>query len=103
MELMRRLASAPISWGVCEVPGWGVELPRDRVLDEMRQLGLAATELGSGGYLPTDPDELRACVERHDLEMIGGFVPVVIHDPTQRAATIEATATGGVKRLKSPK
>ena len=22
----RRLAGAPISWGVCEVPGWGPQL-----------------------------------------------------------------------------
>ena len=32
--LLERLASAPISWGVCEVPGWGLELPVDRVLRE---------------------------------------------------------------------
>jgi inosose dehydratase len=27
-----RLAAAPISWGVCEVPGWGLQLPPERVL-----------------------------------------------------------------------
>lgn len=88
---MDRLAGAPISWGVCEVPGWGVELPRDRVLREMRELGLRATELGSDGYLPTDPAELHDLVTvQHGLEMIGGFVPVVVHDPGQRDATIAA-------------
>ena len=88
---MDRLAGAPISWGVCEVPGWGVELPRSRVLSEMRELGLVATELGSDGYLPTDADELRRLVtDEHGLEMIGGFVPVVVHDPAQEAATIAA-------------
>ncbi|MDX2378257.1 MAG: TIM barrel protein [Acidimicrobiia bacterium] len=91
MDLMRRLASAPISWGVCEVPGWGVELPRERVLGEMRDLGLQATELGSGGYIPTEPDALRSLVGNYELQMIGGFVPVVIHDPSQRQATIDAT------------
>jgi inosose dehydratase len=89
---MDRLAGAPISWGVCEVPGWGVELPPDRVLSEMRELGLPATELGSDGYLPTDPDALRSFVtDTHGLKMIGGFVPVVVHEPAQQAATIEAT------------
>jgi len=44
---VERLAGAPISWGVCEVPGWGIMLPRDRVLSEMRDLGLKATELGA--------------------------------------------------------
>jgi len=89
---MDRLAGAPISWGVCEVPGWGVELPPTRVLSEMRELGLAATELGSDGYLPTEPTALRALVaDEHELQMIGGFVPVVVHDPSQAAATVEAT------------
>jgi inosose dehydratase len=91
MELIRRLAGAPISWGVCEVPGWGVELPRERVLGEMRQLGLTATELGADGYLPTEPHDLRALVESYGLRMIGGFVPLVIHDELQRQATIDAT------------
>ena len=28
----QRIAGAPISWGVCEVPGWGYQLTPDRVL-----------------------------------------------------------------------
>lgn len=90
MSFMSRLAGAPISWGVCEVPGWGIELAPDRVLSEMAQVGLAATELGSDGYLPTDPTELKALVDSHNLAMIGGFVPVVVHDPAEEANTIEA-------------
>lgn len=90
MALMDRMAGAPISWGVCEVPGWGVELPPERVLSEMAELGLAATELGSDGYLPTDPTELKALVDAHNLTMIGGFVPVVVHDPAEEANTIAA-------------
>ena len=39
-------AGAPISWGVCEVPGWGHQLDRDRGMAEMRQAGLTAPELG---------------------------------------------------------
>ena len=72
------------------MPGWGLELPVDRVLSEMQELGLAATELGSDGYLPTDPGELREVCARYDLEMIGGFVPVVLHDPAQRDASLAA-------------
>ncbi len=55
-----RLAGAPISWGVCEVPGWGIMLPRERVLSEMRELGLKATELGALGYLGDQPGEIQA-------------------------------------------
>ena len=58
-SLLDRVGSAPISWGICEVPGWGAQLPVDRVLAEMVSLDLTATELGSIGYLPTDPDELK--------------------------------------------
>ena len=39
-----KIAGAPISWGVCEVPGWGYQLAPDRVLTEMSGAGLAATE-----------------------------------------------------------
>ena len=50
-----KIAGAPISWGVCEVPGWGHQLPPERVLAEMQQVGLAATEFGPDGFLPADP------------------------------------------------
>jgi inosose dehydratase len=76
-----KIAGAPISWGVCEVPGWGYQLPVDRVLSEMSALGLAATELGPDGFLPTDPAELTRMLERHRLSAIGGFTPFVLHRP----------------------
>jgi inosose dehydratase len=90
MTLLDRLAGAPISWGVCEVPGWGLELPPERVLSEMQALGLVGTELGSPGYLPSDPVELAEFVGRFDLAFIGGFVPLVLHDPSRADATIAA-------------
>jgi inosose dehydratase len=77
---VRRLAGAPISWGVCEVPGWGRQLPPDRVLAEMAGLGLTATELGPLGYLPRDPAALRARLDAHGLSLVGGFVPLVLHE-----------------------
>ncbi len=76
-----RLAGAPISWGVCEVPGWGHQLPPDRVLREMRAAGLTATEFGPDGFLPGDPAEKAATLSVHGLAAVGGFVPVVLHDP----------------------
>ena len=44
--LADRIAGAPISWGLCEVPGWGYQLTPERVLGEMQDLGLVATEFG---------------------------------------------------------
>ncbi|MBO2455496.1 TIM barrel protein [Actinomadura barringtoniae] len=77
-----RIAGAPISWGVSEVPGWGHQLEPGRVLAEMRDLGLVATELGPQGFLPEEPGERAALLAAYDLELVGGFVPVVLHDPT---------------------
>lgn len=94
-----RIGAAPISWGVCEVPGWGVMLPVDRVLGEMRELGIRGIELGAPGFLPRDPTELAAVLAANGMRLIGGFVPLVLHDPDQRAATIaDATATAELFR-----
>ena len=76
-----KIAGAPISWGVCEVPGWGYQLSPDRVLSEMQQVGLAATELGPLGFLPSDPDRAARVLDRHHLSSVGGFTPVVLHVP----------------------
>ena len=78
----RRLAGAPISWGVCEVPGWGRQLQPERVLREMASLGLAATELGPVGYLSLDANHVRALLDRFGLRLVAGFVPVVLHTPS---------------------
>jgi inosose dehydratase len=75
-----KIAGAPISWGVCEVPGWGYQLTPQRVLAEMRDVGLAATELGPEGFLPSDPDELTALLDSYGLSCVGTFAPVVLHD-----------------------
>lgn len=78
---MIRVAGAPISWGVCEVPGWGHQMAPERVLDEMAAAGLAATEFGPDGFLPPDPDARAELLAGHGLAAVGGFVPVVLHDP----------------------
>ena len=74
-----RIAAAPITWGVDGSPGWGYLMDRDRVMSEMRQVGLSATEIGPDGYLPIDPDELREYVAGFELQVVGGFVPAVLH------------------------
>ena len=76
-----RIAAAPISWGVCEVPGWGYQLPRERVLAEMREVGMVATEFGPDGFLPEGPAECSALLASYGLSAVGGFVTLVLHDP----------------------
>jgi inosose dehydratase len=75
----QRIAGAPISWGVCEVPNWGFQLSPDHVLAEMREIGLSATELGPDGFLPADPDRMAEVLRAHELSAVGGFTPVVMH------------------------
>jgi inosose dehydratase len=74
-----RVAGAPISWGVCEVPGWGPALPPTTVLSELASLGLRATELGPPGYLGRDPATQTARLEAFGLEPVGRFLPLVLH------------------------
>lgn len=81
MTAQDRIAGAPISWGVCEVAGWGYQLPPARVLAEMHEVGLAATELGPDGFLPSEPSRLAATLHDHHLAAVGGFTPFVLHDP----------------------
>jgi len=76
-----RIAAAPISWGVSEVPGWGHQLSVDRVLDEIRELGLSATEFGPEGFLATEPAAKAEQLRRYGLGAVGGFLPVLLHDP----------------------
>ena len=89
----RRLAGAPISWGICEVPGWGVQLPASRVLSEMHRVGLGATEAGAVGFLPDDGAELARALADARLVLVGGFVPVVVHEPAALEETLELVRT----------
>ena len=75
------LAGAPISWGVCEVPGWGWQLDSALVLSQMQEVGLVGTELGPEGFLPEDPEVMAKTLAENGLRAVGGFVPVVLHDP----------------------
>ena len=97
-----RLAGAPISWGVCEAPDWGYELPPGRVLAEMAGLGLKATELGPAGYLGASPEAVREQLRSHALRLVGGFLPVTMHldaemnlDDAQ--AAMQTLAEGGAE------
>lgn len=96
--MMDRVAAAPISWGICEAPGWGLQMAPERVLGEMHDLGIEATELGAIGWLPTDPDALVEMLAHHHLALVGGFVPLVLHDATKRQAVLDE-ATSAAQRL----
>ncbi len=77
--LVDRIAAAPITWGVCEVPGWGHQITAERFLADIRALGIHATELGPDGFLPADPRRLAELLDRYDVRVIAGFVPAVLY------------------------
>ena len=76
-----KIAGAPISWGVCEVPGWGYQLGPGRVLKEMHEVGLMATELGPDGFLPSNLAAMANVLAEHGLQAVGGFTPLLLHVP----------------------
>ena len=88
-DLLERVAGAPITWGVDGSPGWGYLMGRDRVLREMVESGLSATELGPDGYLPTDPAELQDYLAPFDLSIVGGFVPALLYRPDRIEAELD--------------
>ena len=83
-----RIGTAPISWGACEIPNWGDQLPYAQVLDEMAASGYEGTELGPWSYLPSDPATLRRELGARRLALAGAFCPVTLHDRDQRAASL---------------
>jgi len=95
--MLDRIAAAPISWGICEVPGWGLQMSPRRVLGEMQTLGITSTELGALGWLPTNISELRDLLDEFGLSVLGGFVPLVLHHgmghPGAAAAAHDAATT----------
>ena len=92
--LCTRIAGAPISWGVCEVAGWGHQLGPDRVLREMQAVGLSATECGPVGFLPEEPDERRRVLDAHGLAVVGGFLPLVMHDGIDHSRSLISVMRG---------
>jgi inosose dehydratase len=79
--LEARIAGAPISWGVCEVPGWGHQLDPDTVLSQMHDLGLTATEFGPVGFLAEQPSAKAEQLADYDIQAVGGFLVTLLHDP----------------------
>ena len=84
----RKIAGAPISWGVSEVPGWGTQLAPQRVLADAQRLGFRAMEAGPPGFLPSDAREAARLLDAHGLRCIGGFVTAVLHDRARRDAEL---------------
>lgn len=80
-----KIASAPVSWGIYEFKGIEPKFPYQQVLDEIAATGHTGLELGPWGYLPTNPDVLRAELEQRGLQVLSSFVPVKLVDEAAHA------------------
>lgn len=76
---MIQVGNAPCSWGSLEFEGMeGQGIGFAQMLDELAETGYTGTELGDWGFMPTEPDALRAELARRGLTMLGAFVPVAL-------------------------
>ena len=81
-----RAANAPLSYGAFEVTvGRYPNVPgADELLREIASAGYEGTELGPPGYLGNER-ELPARLERHGLELTGGYIPIHFSEPERWA------------------
>ncbi len=71
----------------------------------MRSLGITATEAGPVGYLGSDAAEVSETLRAGGMQLVGAFLPVVLHDPGALEDTLAAAretaemlaATGATK------
>ncbi len=85
-----RVGNAPCSWGSLEFEGLGGQpLTCERMLDELAETGYCGTELGDWGFMPTEPDALRAVLEARGITVVGAFVPVWFCKEARHAAGVE--------------
>lgn len=88
---MIRIANAPCSWGALEfdLEQKSEPIGFEQVLNEIKETGYAGTELGDWGFMPTDPDLLRAEIKNRNLTLLGAFVPVALADAAHHSKGIE--------------
>lgn len=79
-----RVANAPCSWGVIENVA-GETGGYRQVLDEMAETGYIGTELGDWGFMPTEPEALRAELDRRGLALMASFSTPWLQDPARHA------------------
>jgi inosose dehydratase len=54
----------------------------------MTALGISATEFGPAGFLPEQAAQRADVLKQHNLQAIGGFFPVILHDPSKNPLTV---------------
>jgi inosose dehydratase len=66
-----RFGASPIAWINDDMPELGGNTSVETVLQDVEELGFSGVELG--GKFPRDPNLLRALLNSHHLELVGGW------------------------------
>ncbi len=84
---MIHIGNAPCSWGSLEFEGMqGQGVTCKQMLDELVETGYTGTELGDWGFMPAEPEALRAELAPRGVTMVGAFVPVALKEASAHAA-----------------
>ena len=94
-----RLAATPITWGFVGNNRWGIDLPQQRILSEMSEIGFSATEVGVPGFLPADGVEGKKILNEYCLRAVSGPVSFVIHKKESRRDALESVRKAGQRLL----
>ena len=94
-----RLAATPITWGFVGNNRWGIDLPQQRILSEMSEIGFNATEVGVPGFLPADGVEGKKILNKYRLRAVSGPVSFVIHKKESRRDALESVRKAGQRLL----
>ena len=94
-----RLAATPITWGFVGNNRWGIDLPQQRILSEMSEIGFNATEVGVPGFLPADGVEGKKILNEYRLRAVSGPVSFVIHKKENRRDALESVRKAGQRLL----
>ncbi|SJM71793.1 sugar phosphate isomerase/epimerase [Gulosibacter sp. 10] len=72
-----RIAAQPVSWGINYLPGWGRMVGADRILREVKELGLNALEY-QPGLFPEDAGAARRLFAESGIRPAAGWIPVAL-------------------------
>ena len=98
MAVITRTAGSPTSWGARLVPDGGYQMRPERVLDEMWEVGLIATELGPAGYLPLENERSSQLLDAFCLKAVGGIIYSGLYDSQRDPGTRAGEHLGFLRR-----
>lgn len=99
LVMLPPLATSPITWGFVGNGRWGIDLPQERILSEMAEIGFSATEAGVPGFLPSKGQEAKSALDRHGLQAVSGPVSFIIHEEDSLKNALDAVRLAGQRLL----